>query len=77
MVQRIVDDLTGDPDKAGEAARAIQLVIQHHPGPPNTPPAGGDPDSVDPQLLEAMRRNMSGFKQAVCEAVREQIDALA
>ena len=74
---QIVEDITGDPDKAVEASRAIQLAIQYHPGPPNTPPPGGDPDNVNPKLLEAMRRNMSGFKQAVCEAVRAQIDASA
>jgi hypothetical protein len=33
MVQRIVEDITGDPDKAVEASRAVQLAIQYHPGP--------------------------------------------
>jgi cyclohexyl-isocyanide hydratase len=73
MVQRVVEDLTGDHDKAVQASRAIQLAIQYHPGPPNTPPAGGDPDSVDPELLQWMTEHMRGFHDPVCQAVRQRI----
>jgi cyclohexyl-isocyanide hydratase len=77
MVQRIVEDLTHQPERGVEASRAVQLAIQYNPGPPNTPPPGGDPDSVDPQLLERMTGNMSPFHEQVCTAVRQRIDSSA
>lgn len=70
---RLVEDLTGDREKAVEASRAIQLAIQYRPGPPNTPPEGGDPGHVDPSLLEWMVGQMSGFHDPVCQAVRQRI----
>ena len=70
MVETIVARMSGDPDSGRFASEQIQLQIQYHPQPPN---AGGDPDSVDPALLEATKATMQGFHDGVCAAVKARI----
>lgn len=70
MVETIVAELSGNPDSGRFASEQIQLQIQYHPQPPNP---GGDPDSVDPALLEATRVSMQGFHDGVCAAVRNRL----
>lgn len=70
MVETIVAELSGDPGAGRFASEQIQLQIQYHPQPPHP---GGDPDSVDPALLEATRASMQGFHDGVCAAVRNRL----
>lgn len=70
MVETIVGEMSGDPEAGRFASEQIQLQIQYHPQPPNP---GGDPDSVDPALLDATREKMQGFHDGVCNAVKKQL----
>ena len=72
MVQQIVTDLTGDVAKGDAACRRVQLSIQYNPRPPFE---GGDPASVDYDVFEPVEDGMTGFRKAVCGAVRKQIGA--
>jgi cyclohexyl-isocyanide hydratase len=71
MVQQVITDLAG-AENGDAACQRVQLAIQYNPNPPFK---GGDPASVDYSVFEPVEEpGMRKFREAVCKAVREQIE---